>query len=88
MRGEISSAAEDFLLKLIKITEESGHISDQVFNWSLLEKLTNKTYIAKSEKSASGLKAAKDYVTFFLGSNTSGDCLLKPLLIDQFFSVQ
>ncbi|XP_014776054.1 uncharacterized protein LOC106873274 [Octopus bimaculoides] len=70
MRGEMSSAdktaAEEFLPKLAKIIEEVGYISDQVFNADetglFWEKMPNRTYIAKSEKSASDFKAAKDRI--------------------------
>ncbi|GFV54487.1 DDE-1 domain-containing protein [Trichonephila clavipes] len=47
------------------------------------KKLSNRTYIAKDEKTASGHKASKDRVTLLLCSNASGDRMLKPLLINK-----
>ncbi|GFW79865.1 uncharacterized protein TNCV_3898661 [Trichonephila clavipes] len=48
------------------------------------KKLSNRTYIAKDEKTASGHKASKDRVTLLLCSNASGDRMLKPLLINKY----
>ena len=45
--------------------------------------MPNKIFISKSEKSAPGFKAAKDRVTLTLCSNASGDCVIKPLLLDK-----
>ncbi|GFY07869.1 tigger transposable element-derived protein 1 [Trichonephila clavipes] len=45
--------------------------------------MPTRTYIAKSEKTASGFKAAKDRVTLLLCSNASGDRMLKPLLVNR-----
>ncbi|UYV80085.1 FUBP1 [Cordylochernes scorpioides] len=45
--------------------------------------MPTRTYIAKSEKNASGFKAAKDRVTLLLCSNASGDRMLKPLLVNR-----
>ncbi|GFW83336.1 tigger transposable element-derived protein 1 [Trichonephila clavipes] len=47
------------------------------------KKMPTRTYIAKSEKTASGFKAAKDRVTLLLCSNASGDRMLKPLLVNR-----
>ncbi|UYV73357.1 hypothetical protein LAZ67_10002836 [Cordylochernes scorpioides] len=45
--------------------------------------MPTRTYIAKSEKKASGFKAAKDRVSLLLCSNASGDRMLKPLLVNR-----
>lgn len=44
-----------------------------------------RTYIAKSEKKASGFKASKDRISLLLCSNASGDRILKPLVINKFY---
>ncbi|GFX82399.1 hypothetical protein TNCV_2870801 [Trichonephila clavipes] len=51
-----------------------------------IEKLPNRIYITKDEKTASGHKASKDRVTLLLCSNASGDRMLKPLLINKSLS--
>ncbi|GFY01448.1 tigger transposable element-derived protein 1 [Trichonephila clavipes] len=80
-------AAKIFPEKLAKIIEDGDYSADQVFNadetglyW---KRLLNRTYIAKDEKTASGHKESKDRVTLLLCSNTSGDRMLKPLLINK-----
>lgn len=45
------------------------------------KKMPNKTFISENENSASGFKAAKDKVIFQLSSNTSKECLIKPLML-------
>ncbi|GFV43546.1 hypothetical protein TNCV_1170411, partial [Trichonephila clavipes] len=50
---------------------------------TLLEKLPNRTSIAKDEETASGHKTSKDRVTLLLCINASGDRMLKPLLINK-----
>ncbi|GFY32552.1 tigger transposable element-derived protein 1 [Trichonephila clavipes] len=67
--------------------EDGDYSADQVFNadetgiyW---KKMANRTYIAKDEKTASGLKASKDRFTLLLCSNVSGDRMLKPFLINK-----
>ncbi|GFW77670.1 tigger transposable element-derived protein 1 [Trichonephila clavipes] len=67
--------------------EDGDYSADQVFNadetglyW---KKMANRTYIAKNEKTASGLKASKNRFTLLLCSNVSGDRMLKPLLINK-----
>ncbi|XP_054729383.1 tigger transposable element-derived protein 1-like [Anastrepha obliqua] len=89
--GEIASADDDeaksFPKKFLKIIEDGGYSPDQVFNADetglFWKKMPSRTYIAKSEKSASGFKAAKDRVTFLFCSNASGDRILKPLVINR-----
>ncbi|GBM69651.1 Tigger transposable element-derived protein 1 [Araneus ventricosus] len=45
--------------------------------------MPSRTFIAKSEKTASGCKAAKNRITFLLCSNASGARMLKPLIINK-----
>ncbi|GFU95931.1 tigger transposable element-derived protein 1 [Trichonephila clavipes] len=80
-------APKIFPEELAKIIENGDYSADQVFNadetglyW---KKMSNRTYIAKDEKTASGHKASKDRVTLLLCSNASGDRMLKPLLINK-----
>ena len=89
LQGETASAdeaaAKVFPKELAKIIEEHGYTADQVFNadetglcW---KKMPKRTYIAKSEKTARGFKAAKDRITLLFCSNASGDFMTKPLFI-------
>ena len=90
--GEVASAntegAKDFPEKLAIIIEDGGYLPDQVFNADetglFWKKMPDRTYIAKSEKKASGFKASKDRITLLLCSNASGDRILKPLVINRF----
>ncbi|GFX49969.1 tigger transposable element-derived protein 1 [Trichonephila clavipes] len=73
--------------ELAKIIEDGDYSAYQVFNadetglyWN---KLPNRTYIAKDERTASGHNASKDQVTLLLCSNASGDRMLKSLLINK-----
>ncbi|XP_071057028.1 zinc finger BED domain-containing protein 5-like [Onthophagus taurus] len=91
IKGEVASADENvaktFPDKLAKIVEEGGYTPEQIFNADepglFWKKMPERTYIAKSEKSAGFFKEAKDRVTFLLCSNASGDKMLKPLLINK-----
>ncbi|GFX69760.1 tigger transposable element-derived protein 1 [Trichonephila clavipes] len=91
IKGEVASADEEaarkYPEKLAKIIKDGEYCAHQVFNphetqlfW---KKMPTRTYIAKSEKTASGFKAAKDRVTLLLCSNASGDRMLKPLLVNR-----
>lgn len=91
IRGEIASAdevaAKEFPQKLAKIIEEGGYTADQVWNADetglFWKRMPSRTYVAKSQKIASGFKVAKDRVTFLFCSNASGDRMLKPLLVNR-----
>jgi hypothetical protein len=69
---------------LKKIIEENGYLPGQVFNadetGGLLEKMPNRTFISKSERHATGFKAAKDRVTVLFCGNAAGH-LIKPGLL-------
>ncbi|XP_071052596.1 tigger transposable element-derived protein 1-like [Onthophagus taurus] len=73
IKEEVASADENAAKtipdKLAKIVEE-GYTPEQIFNADetglFWKKMLERTYIAKSEKSAGGFKAAKDRVTFLL----------------------
>lgn len=91
IQGELASAdenaAKNYPNELAKIIQEGGYTPDQIFNadetalfWKQMPK---RTFISKSQKTAGGFKAAKDRVTLLLCSNTSGDKMLKPLLINK-----
>ncbi|UYV68891.1 hypothetical protein LAZ67_6001499 [Cordylochernes scorpioides] len=89
--GEVASADEEaarkYPEKLAKIIKDGGYCAHQIFNADetglFWKKMPTRTYIAKSEKNASGFKAAKDRVTLLLCSNASGDRMLKPLLVNR-----
>ncbi|UYV61478.1 hypothetical protein LAZ67_1004997 [Cordylochernes scorpioides] len=88
---EVASADEEaarkYPEKLAKIIKDGGYCAHQIFNADetglFWKKMPTRTYIAKSEKNASGFKAAKDRVTLLLCSNASGDRMLKPLLVNR-----
>ncbi|XP_058816700.1 tigger transposable element-derived protein 1-like [Topomyia yanbarensis] len=89
LKGESASAdieaANAFKLKLLRVIEDGAYHADQIFNADetglFWKKMPGRTYITKSEQSASGFKVAKDRITLLFCSNASGDKLLKPLLI-------
>ncbi|GFT17732.1 tigger transposable element-derived protein 1 [Trichonephila clavipes] len=91
IKGEVASADEEaarkYPEKLAKIIKDGEYCAHQVFNADetglFWKKMPTRTYIAKSEKTASGLKDAKDRVTLLLCSNASGDRMLKPLLVNR-----
>ncbi|UYV63120.1 hypothetical protein LAZ67_2003210 [Cordylochernes scorpioides] len=91
IKGEVASADEEaarkYPEKLAKIIKDGGYCAHQIFNADetglFWKKMPTRTYIAKSEKNASGFKAAKDRVTLLLCSNASGDRILKPLLVNR-----
>ncbi|GFY07484.1 neuroglian [Trichonephila clavipes] len=91
VKGEVASADEEaarkYPEKLAKIIKDGEYCAHQVFNADetglFWKKMPTRTYIAKSEKTASGFKAAKDRVTLLLCSNASGDRMLKPLLVNR-----
>ncbi|GFU94909.1 tigger transposable element-derived protein 1 [Trichonephila clavipes] len=78
---ENEEAARKYPEKLAKIIKDGEYCAHQVFNADetglFWKKMPTRTYIAKSEKTASGFKAAKDRVTLLLCSNASGDRMLK-----------
>ncbi|UYV64091.1 hypothetical protein LAZ67_2006550 [Cordylochernes scorpioides] len=92
IKGEVASADEEaarkYPEKLAKIIKDGGYCAHQIFNADetglFWKKMPTRTYIAKSEKNASGFKAAKDRVTLLLCSNASGDRMLKPLLVNRY----
>jgi hypothetical protein len=67
------------------IIEDGGYLPEQVFSsdetglfWKIMPE---RTYIAKTEKSAQGFKVAKDRVTLLFCCNASGDLLTKRMFI-------
>lgn len=92
IRGEAASADESasaaYPEKFKKIIEDGGYCPDQVFNADetglFWKKMPSRTYIAKSEKQASGFKACKERLTILLCSNASGNKMLKPLVVNKF----
>ncbi|GFT76570.1 tigger transposable element-derived protein 1 [Trichonephila clavipes] len=90
--SEVASADEEaarkYPEKLAKIIKDGEYCAHQVFNadeTGLFWKKNANPYLhcKKSEKTASGFKAAKDRVTLLLCSNASGDRMLKPLLVNR-----
>ncbi|XP_054746234.1 jerky protein homolog-like [Anastrepha obliqua] len=88
IKGETASAdelaAKKFPEKLRKIIEDGRYTPDQVWNVDesglFWKKMPSRTYVAKSQKTAGGLKVAKGRVTLLFCSNASGERMLKPLL--------
>ena len=91
IQGEAASAdetaAKNYCKVLAKIIDDGGYCPGQVFNADetglFWKKMFGRTFITKSEKTASGFKAAKDRITFLLCSNASGARMLKPLIINK-----
>ncbi|XP_066261172.1 tigger transposable element-derived protein 1-like [Euwallacea similis] len=91
IQGEAASAdktaAKNYCQVLAKIIDGSGYCPDQVFDADetglFWKKMPSRTFIAKSEKTAIGFKAAKDRITLLLCSNASGTRILKPLIINK-----
>lgn len=91
IKGEIASAdepaAKEFPAKLAKIIEDGNYTPDQVWNADetglFWKRMPSRTYVAKTQKTASGFKVAKDRVTFLFCSNASGNRMLKPLLVNR-----
>lgn len=81
------TTARNYYKVLAKIIDDSENYPDQEFNADktelFIKKMLSRTFIAKSEKTASGLKAAKDRITFLLCSNASNATILKPLIINK-----
>ncbi|OMJ28469.1 Tigger transposable element-derived protein 1 [Smittium culicis] len=90
--GEAASgdhvAARDFPNELNRIIKEGEYLPCQIFNidetclyWKRMPK---RIYVSLEEKSVSGFKPIKNKVTLTLGSNSTGDYKLKPMLINAF----
>ncbi|CAK9810845.1 Tigger transposable element-derived protein 1 [Anthophora quadrimaculata] len=85
IQGEAASAdeaaAKNYCKVPAKIIDDGGYCPDQTgLFW---KKMPSRTFIAKSEKIASGFKTAKDRITIILCSNASGARTLKPLIINK-----
>uniref|UniRef100_A0A1A9UGF0 HTH CENPB-type domain-containing protein n=1 Tax=Glossina austeni TaxID=7395 RepID=A0A1A9UGF0_GLOAU len=80
-----NAAAERYPEELANLVADGVYKPEQVFNSDetalFWKRMPNKTFISKSEKSASAFKAAKDRVTLVLSSNASGACVIKPLML-------
>jgi len=89
IQGEKLSAAEEtvepFLQKLSKVIEERGLIPEQIYKLDetglLWKCLLQRTLVSCREKSAPGLKKAKDRLTVLGCTNATGTHKLKPVLI-------
>ncbi|XP_062538067.1 tigger transposable element-derived protein 1-like [Armigeres subalbatus] len=89
IKGESASAdveaASTYPAEFRKLIEEGAYHPDQVFNADetglFWKKMPSRTYLAKTEKTAAGFKAAKDRISLLMCSNASGDKILKPLLL-------
>ncbi|XP_050465078.1 tigger transposable element-derived protein 1-like, partial [Cataglyphis hispanica] len=91
IQGEAASADETAAMNyrkvLAEIIDDGGYCPDQIFNADetglFWKKMPSRTLIARSEKTASGFKAAKDRITLLLCSNASGAKMLTPLIINK-----
>ncbi|XP_023289525.1 tigger transposable element-derived protein 1-like, partial [Orussus abietinus] len=81
------TAAMNYRKVLAEIIDDGGYCPNQVFNADgtglFWKKMPSRTFIAKSEKTANGFKAATDRITLLLCSNASGTKMLKPLIINK-----
>lgn len=91
LQGEQASAdteaAHKFKQEISEFVQKEGHTADQIFNadetalyW---KKLPSRTYISKNQRHAPGFKEAKERITLLMCSNASGNCLIKPLVINR-----
>lgn len=91
LKGELASAdsdaAKNYPARFAEIIAENSYTPDQVFNADesglFWKKMPERTYLAKSHKSASGHKLAKSRITILFASNASGDHIMKPLVINK-----
>lgn len=91
LKGELASgdeiAAKEYPAKLEAIIKSKNYSPHQVFNADetglFWKKMPRRTYLSKSERTASGFKAAKDRVSILFCSNASGDRMMMPLLINR-----
>lgn len=90
MQVKTSSADKAGAIEFKEITfkhviAEGGYKAKQVFNLDetglFWKRMPSRTFISIEEKSAPGLKAAKDRCTLLFRVNAFVDCKLKPLMI-------
>uniref|UniRef100_UPI00358FC47C tigger transposable element-derived protein 1-like n=1 Tax=Myxine glutinosa TaxID=7769 RepID=UPI00358FC47C len=78
-------AAKAFPAQLARLIEEKGYLPEQVFNADetglFWKKMPTRTFMSKREETASRFKAAKDWVSLLLCTNTKGYLMLKPMML-------
>ena len=87
--GEAASsnkeAAEKFVVEFNDVIKKEGYLPQQVFNVDetrlFSNKMPNRTYITKEQKSLPGHKPMKDRLTLVLCGDASGDFKVKPVLV-------
>ncbi|XP_047359931.1 tigger transposable element-derived protein 1-like [Vespa velutina] len=81
------TAAMNYRKVLAKIIDNGGYCPDLVYNAHEIglfwKKMPSRTFIAKSEKTASGFKTAKDRITLLLCSNAFGAKMITPFIINK-----
>ncbi|XP_067135124.1 tigger transposable element-derived protein 1-like [Centruroides vittatus] len=84
--GDVN-AVQEYPTKFAESVANNSYTPDQVFNADesglFWKKMPERTYVSKIPKSASGHEAAKDRITILFYSNTSGDYIMKPLVINK-----
>ncbi|XP_042211880.1 tigger transposable element-derived protein 1-like, partial [Homarus americanus] len=87
--GEAASVDKDAAREhhdiFLKVIQEGGFVSQQVFNCDetglFWKKMPRRTYITREDTSFPGHKPMKDRLTLLFCANASGDCKVKPLLV-------
>ena len=88
--GEVASpnkgAAKKYVGEFRDIVNAGGYLPQQVYNCDetglFLNRMPNRTYITKEEKSIPGHRPMKNRITIIVCANANGDCKIKSMAIN------